>query len=256
MNDRENFLSRWVRRKRDVAKGGQDSPDASADIAPAEPDTADPQRTAAIDPPVPRPASPEAHPEEKSDEPLFDISKLPSIESITAETDIRPFLLRGVPAALRQAALRRMWVADPKIRDFIEMAENQWDFTGASEIPGFDFSPPTGDIKRMIADIYGKLPASESETEAQSETPQAETTVPDVATDQAIAAHRNVTGTLSVDENADRDAPASSQLPNETVRQTLIARHDVQDAAPQKNDAAQDSEIESRRRSHGGAMPK
>jgi hypothetical protein len=61
---------------------------------------------------------------------------------------------------------------------------------------------------------------------------------------------------LSVDENADRDAPASSQLPNETVRQTLVARHDEQGVAPQKNDAAQDSEIISRRRSHGRAMPK
>jgi hypothetical protein len=27
------------------------------------------------------------------------------------------------------AALRRAWVSDPVIRDFIGIAENQWDFT-------------------------------------------------------------------------------------------------------------------------------
>ena len=48
--------------------------------------------------------------------------------TITAETDIRAFLQKGVPAQLTRAALRRAWVADPNIRNFREIAENQWDF--------------------------------------------------------------------------------------------------------------------------------
>ena len=251
MTDPADFLSRWSRRKRETASADPDKVVEETPLAEREADATDA-----------RPDSPEKKEESpaavvaKPEEPVFDISKLPSIESITAETDIRAFLTPGVPAALRQAALRRAWSADPKIRDFIEMAENQWDFNAPGEILGFDFSAPTGDIKRMIAEIYGKTPASESETQAQSEAPVDETVPTTVPMERAIAAHRNVTGTLPGDEAADAASSAVTQSAKETVRQTLVARHDEQDAASQKNDAAQDSEIESRRRSHGGAMPK
>jgi 6-methylsalicylate decarboxylase len=41
---------------------------------------------------------------------------------------IRAFLRPGVPAELARAALRRAWVADPAIRDFIGLAESSRDF--------------------------------------------------------------------------------------------------------------------------------
>jgi hypothetical protein len=69
--------------------------------------------------------------------PVFDPASLPPIESITALSDIRPFLQACVPAELRQAALRSAWAADPAIRDFIGIAENQWDFNDPAGIPGF-----------------------------------------------------------------------------------------------------------------------
>jgi hypothetical protein len=53
---------------------------------------------------------------------------LPPIESIGAESDIRCFLAPGVPAELTRAALRRAWVVDPAIRDFVGLSENSWDF--------------------------------------------------------------------------------------------------------------------------------
>ena len=62
---------------------------------------------------------------------------LPPIESITAATDIRAFLAPGVPEELTRAALRRVWVTDPTIRDFVGLAENQWDFTNPDGVPGF-----------------------------------------------------------------------------------------------------------------------
>ena len=49
-------------------------------------------------------------------------------ESIVAESDVRAFLAPGVPPELTRAALRRTWSADPKIRDFIGLSENSWDF--------------------------------------------------------------------------------------------------------------------------------
>jgi hypothetical protein len=55
-------------------------------------------------------------------------TSLPAIDSIGAGSDIRRFLDPGVPSDLARAALRRAWVADPVIRDFIGLSENSWDF--------------------------------------------------------------------------------------------------------------------------------
>jgi hypothetical protein len=67
----------------------------------------------------------------------FDPTKLPPIESIGAGSDIRPFLVSGVPADLTRAALRRAWSTDPTIRGFIGLSENSWDFGAQDGIPGF-----------------------------------------------------------------------------------------------------------------------
>src|SRR6266436_5216225 len=73
----------------------------------------------------------------KDDEVEFDLSSLPSIDSITSATDIRAFLCRGIPQELTRAALRRAWSADPAIRDFVGLAENAWDFNDPTVMPGF-----------------------------------------------------------------------------------------------------------------------
>ena len=62
---------------------------------------------------------------------------LPPIESITADSNVTAFLRADVPAELTRAALRRAWSIDPSIRDFIGIAENQWDFNDPDGIPGF-----------------------------------------------------------------------------------------------------------------------
>jgi TorA maturation chaperone TorD len=67
----------------------------------------------------------------------FDLASLPPLQSITAGTDIRSFLASSVPVELTRAALRRAWVTDPAIRDFIGIAENQWDFNDPTAMPGF-----------------------------------------------------------------------------------------------------------------------
>ena len=102
MSEHEDFLSRWSRLKRES--------EPTVDTAPGT-DTA--------------PAA------------VFDVATLPPIESIVADSDIRPFLALGVPAELTRAALRSAWAADPAIRDFIGIAESQWDFNDPAAIPGF-----------------------------------------------------------------------------------------------------------------------
>jgi hypothetical protein len=67
----------------------------------------------------------------------FNVANLPPIESIGAGTDIRPFLAPGVPADLTRAALRRAWLTDPAIHDFIGLSENSWDFNAQDGVLGF-----------------------------------------------------------------------------------------------------------------------
>src|SRR3984957_17445696 len=110
MSDSENFLSRWSRLK-------HESEVASPDIEVASPDKD-----------VPSPAPPS---------PAFDPASLPPIESIVADSDIRQYLHADVPPELTRAALRSAWTADPAIRDFLGIAESQWDFNDPAAIPGF-----------------------------------------------------------------------------------------------------------------------
>jgi hypothetical protein len=66
-----------------------------------------------------------------------DSAPLPAVESITGESDIRQFLQSGVPTELVRAALRAAWTADASIRDFVGIAESQWDFNDPIAMSGF-----------------------------------------------------------------------------------------------------------------------
>jgi Protein of unknown function (DUF3306) len=88
----------------------------------------------------------------------FDVTALPSLDSIDAQTDITAFLQIGVPAELLLAALRRAWTADPAIRDFKELSENDWDFNDPNRIAGFGELGPEVDVNTMVAEILGEAP--------------------------------------------------------------------------------------------------
>lgn len=105
--DDEGFLARWSRRKtaeqvaEPVAEQGAD-------------DGADK-------------AAPQAA--EKAEAP-FDLSQLPSLESLGKDSDYSLFMQKGVPEDLRLKAIRRMWQTDPSIAgpDLLDM--HAWDYTG------------------------------------------------------------------------------------------------------------------------------
>src|SRR5215472_2467683 len=149
MNDPEDFLARWSRRKRAAAE------EAQAQEAVAAPDAPPPD--------APEPAREETGlPQSggsQSPEPAFDLAKLPPLESITADTDIRAYLAPGVPAELTRAALRRVWSADPQIRDFVGLSENSWDFNEPDAIAGFGRLEITDELRRQIARMVGGSPA-------------------------------------------------------------------------------------------------
>ncbi len=156
MSDRETFMARWSRRKRASAQEGESvEPSAPADDAAAEaPQAADAPRPGerALEAPADARASdaPASHEEASS------VPQLPSIESIVAESDVRAFLAPGVPPELTRAALRRAWSADPKIRDFIGLSENSWDFNDPGAMPGFGPLELTEEIRQEIARMIGR----------------------------------------------------------------------------------------------------
>ncbi len=114
MSEPEKFIARWSRRKRDAAE------DAETATSPATPDAAAPGTPATED--GRNKMSGVAAAQSTASEPLelpFDLAKLPAIESITAESDIRAFLAPGVPPELTRAALRRAWSADPQVAQMV-----------------------------------------------------------------------------------------------------------------------------------------
>ena len=90
-------------------------------------------------------------------EPVFDPATLPKVEDLTATSDITAFLRKGVPEELKRLALRRVWTLDPQIRDFIEVAENQYDWNAADGVPGFGALPEGTDLQALLAQATGQV---------------------------------------------------------------------------------------------------
>jgi hypothetical protein len=253
MTDREDFLSRWARRKRDAriestteakpeAKAGTitDSANQSqrdqADVARATDNDTSPSQSTA-----------QTHDAQPDD--VFDLSKLPSLESIGPATDIRMFMQPGVPEALSRAALRRAWSADPAIRDFIGLAENSWDFTAGDGMHGFGALDPA-DAKRLLAQLF-----SESEPKVED---VAEGEVSDIAAQDAAAEaevpENEATDTTSSGEDGD-DAIAGDVVPDPEIATLQRSNADALSVASQQKHAGKSSSLPPLRRSSGRALP-
>ena len=129
MSDDEGFLGRWSRRKR-----GAEHP------AP----TPEPDAAPEADLPEPEPALSEE-----------DLAALPRIEELTIGSDIRMFLRPGVPAALKNAALQRIWMLTPAIRDYRDPAvDYAWDWNTPGGVPGDGFAPSAERAAQMLRDLF------------------------------------------------------------------------------------------------------
>jgi hypothetical protein len=223
MSGEDNFIARWSRLKQQAADK-KVNPRAGA--AGEVPD-ADAKQAAET-------KSRPGHAAET--EPDFDASTLPPIESIVAGSDIRAFLQKGVPAALTKAALRRAWTTDPAIRDFIEVAENQWDFTDPTAIPGFGPLQATDSLRQLVGQALGNLP----------EAPDAPDTTGALPDARAAAATANETPAENPPVHSQGGAlpgePDNLDTPSVAAMQHSNSRHDVG--------------ITPRRKGHGSAMPR
>jgi uncharacterized protein DUF3306 len=138
MAEREGFLGRWSRLKRETVRE-----------VPAEP---------AADLP------------EAAEEPLVDLEALPPLESLGAASDYTPFLAEGVPEELRCAALRKAWASDPAIASFRGFSEYDWDCNA----PGCGALLPTDDVRQLLSRILRDEPEEQPELVAGAEGEPAE----------------------------------------------------------------------------------
>ena len=157
MSDPGKFLSRWSQRKREAAEVADETKSPAASEQGNE--QGNENMRAAEAAPSDRPATPSDAPE--SPAPIFDPASLPAIDSITANTDIRGFLAPGVPPDLTLAALRRAWAADPKIRNFVGLADYDWDFNAPGAMAGFGPLEMTDELRQMAAQIIGQIPSQD-----------------------------------------------------------------------------------------------
>ncbi len=238
MTDRDEsakgFLERWSRKKIDAEREAS-AKDASslAEVRPPERHTDDAKT-----------------PDKAAPKPEFDLASLPSLDSITAVTDIRAFLAPGVPTDLARAALRRAWAADPAIRDFKGLAENAWDFTDPTAMPGFGALPPGTDIKKMLAQIFGdgEKPVA---AEAVTEKPAA-LEAPDIA--EKITPPEPPGDAASYgEEKAESNPPALTGGGQEISQADFVQRDN--NTASHNNNSDDEPEETKTRRQHGGALP-
>lgn len=106
-DDDKPFLSRWSQRKR------------QAEEAAREPEAA---------------AAQEVEPAGALEEEEIDPAQLPEIDSLDAGSDFTVFMRKGVPNALKQKALRRLWQVDPAFKHICMLDDYNQDFTDAAMV--------------------------------------------------------------------------------------------------------------------------
>lgn len=228
MSDDDNFLARWSRRKRNTA------PETCEQLKP-ENGGSDVNSEAS----APSVSSSET-------KAPFDPASLPPIESIGAGSDIRAFLAAGVPAELTRAALRRVWLSDPKIRDFIGLSENSWDFNAPGAMAGFgpiDKDEAGRLLTRLLGEPDVTAVAANSPT-MPSQTDKAETSASETHPVEKI-----------------QTVPSSTRLPPTGDQRPLVPTNTTDDMT-QRSKAHHASQSESvlhehrKPRGHGSALPK
>ncbi|UVF22176.1 DUF3306 domain-containing protein (plasmid) [Microvirga terrae] len=127
MDHNESFFLRWSRRKRETSRPETATP-ASLPISESDCISSRTPHLVSQANTVDQAAA--AHSAGES-------AYLPDIDELRADTDLSLFMQPGVPTALRNAALRRMWTLDPSIRDYVsEAREYAYDWNSGGDVPG------------------------------------------------------------------------------------------------------------------------
>ncbi|MCC5971763.1 MAG: DUF3306 domain-containing protein [Pararhodobacter sp.] len=215
-----SFLERWSRRKAENERAGAPSPPAIEATEPLEEDAADTKAPTL------------------SEE---DLAALPRIEDLTPHSDLRAFLRPGVPTALKNAAMRKMWLLTPAIRDHSDCAvDYAWDWNTPGGVPGNGGRLTTEGVQKMVKALFDPAPAKTDQTPLmKADVPPATgTAAPPSATPEPH-------GAPSPPENPGPEKPG-------IVQPTLTTD---KNSAPDQHVAHETTDPAPTRQRHGGATP-
>jgi hypothetical protein len=215
--DRVNVFVRWVQLKHKARAAAQQAEAVSTGVEAIE----QPGVNAAMQEP-------------------FDPGSLPSIDSITADTDVIAFLKSDVPTELTRAALRRAWTSDLAIRDFIGIADNQWDFNDPNGISGF-----------------GRLDATESGATFLAQVSSTPGEVPDLLAEGATPVER-VASNAACSEQSEADEYGQIDARQSPSTDSILSSCAMAEAraATKAAHGVEEYDASCSRRSHGSALPK
>ncbi|GEP12178.1 DUF3306 domain-containing protein [Methylobacterium gnaphalii] len=244
----ESFLSRWTRRKLSVRAAELANKKAvpASVVAPVHVGLGEEPAAASGSRPETDPTLPQAT---GSGDPW---AHLPAPDEVTPETDLAPFLRAGVPALLRNAALRRMWSMDPTIRDFVsEAREYAYDWNSPGGVPGLGPLLPSDDVEAMLARLLRAAPETDrvatheplidAEAPFEQDADTALASTPTLGMDGPMTPSREPIPALS--------APAVKVSECQTIPGVPAHRPETHDAI------APTCDQKPRLRRHGGAIP-
>ncbi|MGP9821418.1 DUF3306 domain-containing protein [Salinarimonas sp. NSM] len=222
----EGFLSRWSRRKREELREPAQEPQADAALPAHAPE-------------------PELEPTLSEEE----LAALPPVETIDATTDITGFLRKGVPAALKNAALRRAWATNPAVRDYLDPArEYAYDWNVPGGVPGDGPLGPGFDAKALADRLFGRREQDVAEAPHPPAEPSADMREMPTPPEQNAQHNRDTNHTESAEVPTGYTAPPTESTAALEFREPAA---DPVPAPPRRNAA----ETRPRPRRHGGATP-
>ncbi|HXF55270.1 MAG TPA: DUF3306 domain-containing protein [Hyphomicrobiaceae bacterium] len=236
--DDEPFLARWSRlkRRREPQPGEESGPGTAA-----QPDTDKSAEGARKD------LAERERGQTGQSEPPLDLSKLPKIEELTADSDFAQFMDPRVPSSLRQAALRRAWTLDPRIRDFVEMSDWNYDWNVPGGAPCYGPMPTGTKVGELLAQVFQT--SSKNVVQEASKTP-----------DYDKLSHSGPDTTGAPSQIAGEEAAAMAPAETEAAREKPLGASRVAEA--HSTSVERENEAPSRmgygpprRRRHGGALP-
>ena len=130
-----------------------------------------------------------------------DVEALPPVEGLDETSDFTPFLRKGVPDTLRRAALRKLWVTEPSVVNYVPLVEYAWH----NNEPGFGPLLPTDNVEQLLKQIIEGNPFS---LPPEPETPPQDKPMPETAALETPAEQPLTSSTEPQDAPAEIEQPA------------------------------------------------
>jgi hypothetical protein len=154
-----------------------------------------------------------------------------------------------VPSDLTRAALRRAWTSDPKIRNFVGLADYDWDFNAAGSMAGFGPLEMIDEVGKTAARIVGP---DRVEAEASSRLD------PAIPKAQRLAREPDYEADRSAAVETDHEAKQTGEVGTKSSTSPRPDEHmgGHEDVASQDRTGKPDRSSSPIKRRHGGALPK